>query len=341
MLPSFENIVTTTDGGMPAPRELGRSREGRSIAGYRFGRGPRKVSLISGCHGDEPVGGRLLNQLVLFLAQCPDDHPMLVQYQWWIIPDANPDAGVRNRSWSSSGESAFDPVTYLRNVVRELPGDDIEFGFPRSGSDSLARPENRALAAWWQSDARPFVLHASLHGMAFAGGPWFLVEPAWAERFEPLQQRCSAETTQLGYRLHDVQRHGEKGFTRLARGFCTRPDSLSMARYFLEKNDEETAARFRPNSMEFMRALGGDPITLVSEMPLFLVPGMGEVIEPSDPVADGWKETLAICQSLVTSGDSTSLAAALAAAGITAMPIEDQMKLQWTMVRAGIELVSA
>ena len=45
-----------------------------------------------------------------------------------------------------------------------------------------------------------------------------------------------------------------------------------MVAYFQERGEAETAALFRPSSMEYMRQLGGDPFTLVSEMPLFLRP---------------------------------------------------------------------
>ena len=45
-----------------------------------------------------------------------------------------------------------------------------------------------------------------------------------------------------------------------------------MRRHFLDRGDPETAAVFRPSSMEYVRSLGGDPLTFVSEMPLFLLP---------------------------------------------------------------------
>ena len=57
---------------------------------------------------------------------------------------------------------------------------------------------------------------------------------------------------------------------RLAPGFSTRPDSRAMAAHFRAQGDEATAALFRPSSMEAIRALGGDALTLVSEMPLFV-----------------------------------------------------------------------
>ena len=131
----------------------------------------------------------------------------------------------------------------------------------------------------------------SLHGMAFAAGPWYLIEPAWADRSVMIIEKCGAATSAMGYRLHDVERHGEKGFTRIARGFCTRPDSVAMAAHFHDLGDDATASLFRPSSMETIRAMGGDALTLVSEMPLFTLPGVGDTIEPVDAAAEKWRSS--------------------------------------------------
>ena len=56
----------------------------------------------------------------------------------------------------------------------------MEFAFPRAIDDDGARPENRAVFDWWQKAEAPFDLHVSLHGMAFAGGPWYSSELFWA-----------------------------------------------------------------------------------------------------------------------------------------------------------------
>jgi hypothetical protein len=335
MLPSFDDMMDRS-GGRPAPLELGRSREGRAVHGYRFGTGDARVSLLAGCHADEPVGPRLLERVAGYLAGRPAADPIVANLSWWVVPHVNPDGAVRNAAWSDGAEDVFDPVACLRHVVRELPGDDIEFGFPRDESDAGARPENAAVYQWWQTDPTPFLLHASLHGMAVAGGPWFLVEPAWVGRCGEFETLCRDAVERLGYSLHDVERSGEKGFHRVSRGFCTRPDSGAMARFFVERGDEDTARLFRPSSMETIRSFGGDALTLVSEMPLFILPGVGEQIVPADPVADDWRERLAAWRERLGEGDR-AVAGEIAASGLRAMPIRDQMVLQWEMIRAGLD----
>ncbi len=328
----------------------------------RGGRGspenvPVRVSLLGGCHADEPVGPRFLRHLVAWLshrsqkALCRNEGP-LDNVEWWIVPHANPDGEVRNRSWQEHGAPEYDVAAYLEGAVREAPGDDIEFGFPHGPEDHGARPENQAIYRWWSEAAGPFALHASLHGMGFAAGPWFLLEPAWLEpgspkRAEPLIERMAARVGEAGYLLHDVDRGGEKGFTRVRRGFCTRPDSDAMKRYFLQSGDEETASRFRPSSMETVRRLAGErasppgPLTLVSENPLFLTPGVGDDLGPPDPAAERWKDRIAGWRNALAQGHHPEAVRREAGeAGLRPMPTLDQMRLQWGLIVAGLELVT-
>jgi hypothetical protein len=315
----------------PPGRVLGRSREGREIEGYRLGRGDLRVSLIAGCHADEPVGPAMLRRLVACLAARPADDPLLAAVAWSIVPHVNPDGEARNTAWSSEtipvagsrgGEDrAFDLALYRRHVVREPPGDDMEFGFPRGPEDAGVRPENRAVAAFLAGGA-PFHLHASFHGIAFAAGPWFLLEEAWIDRTAALRESMRRRVRAMGYLPFDVDRGGEKGFRRIDLGFTTRPDSRAMVRWFEERGDPETAARFRPSSMEYVRGLGGDPLTIVSEMPLFLRPlPPGDTGRPDDPHLRAFLARLA-------GGAPEEVRAASEEAGVRGMPIRDQMRLQ-------------
>ena len=321
---------------------LGRSRQGHPVRAFRFGKGTIRVSLLAGCHADEPVGPRLLGQLVTYLASLPKDDDLLTRHQWWIVPHINPDGEQRNRAWYEDDADRYDIARYLAHVVREPPGDDIEFGFPHSLMDDGARPENRAVHAWWHTADGPFALHLSLHGMGFAAGPWFLIDPAWKNRCGSLMARCTSRVREMGYALHDVERDGEKGFERIARGFCTRPNSVAMRAFFLAQEDAATAELFRPSSMETIRSLGGDPLTLVSEMPLFITPGVGDTLGPPDPIGLEWKERHTAWQTRLGRGEDPGVIRDEAdAAGLAAMVVRDQMELQWTFIVAGLEQVHA
>lgn len=238
------------------------------------------MSLVGGAHADEPVGPLTLDRLAGHLASLPEDDPLVTDWSWWIVPHVNPDGAAINAAWSEhlvplpGGGEGYDLGLYRQSVVRELPGDDIEFGYPRGPQDSGARPENRAVADFLATGA-PFALHGSFHSIGFATGPWFLLERTWRARTVELRRNLADRVRQAGYQLHDVDRGGEKGFTRIEEGFTTRPDSESMRDHFLAEGEPETAALFRPSSMELVRSLGGDPLTFVSEMPLFLTPAAG------------------------------------------------------------------
>ncbi len=326
---------------------LGTSRQGRDVAGYRIGSGPRSVSLIAGCHADEPVGPAMLDRLAAYLLELPASAPLLSGFTWHLVPHVNPDGEARNAGWTESvfgdgadplaGETGVDLGRYLTHAVREPPGDDVEFGFPRDAGDDGARPENRRVAEFLQPGA-PFALHASFHGMSFAAGPWFLIEAAWAERTAAMRERLRHRVHELGYRLHDVDRGGEKGFHRIDEGFTTRPDSRPMAAHFEALGDPATAALFRPSSMEHVRSLGGDPLTLVSEMPLFLVPPEHYRPVGAPSAHHGGNVVVpAVVRELAAEPRPEKIRQLAAARGIEPMPIVDQMRLQLEFLQAGLD----
>lgn len=340
-------IETILDTYEPPPlRSIGLSREGREILGTVLGHGPRRVSLIGGCHSDEPVGPAMLRRLSSYLASRPADDPLLARHTWYLVPHVNPDGEARNAAWSEKTlpaadhlgreDRVYDLFHYLRHVMREKPGDDMEFGFPRVPDDPGARPENRAVAGFLAPGA-PFALHGSFHGIAFASGPWFLIEPAWVDRTAALRDALRERVRSLGYGLFDVDRGGEKGFRRIDEGFSTRPDSRSMIAWFEERGDPEMAAmasKFRPSSMEHVRSLGGDPFTFVSEMPLFLRPlPEGDSGRPDDPVFRAWLERAGLA------GSPEELRAEMESAGVRGMPLRDQMRLQLAFLEESLKAV--
>ena len=340
-LASHLDGIISSAGPVPKPLVIGQSRQGRPIEAHRLGAGAIHINLVGGCHADEPVGPRLLMHLVAYLAS-PEGETLRTLARWSIIPHLNPDGAAVNAPWQPEEATAYDFVQLLRHRVRELPGDDIEFGF--GPGTTPPRPENRAALDFW-AEGGPVDLHASMHGMSVAAGPYFLVESGWWTRFEDQAMELAREVEAAGYVLHDVERLGEKGFHRLARGFCTRPDSRPMRDHFLGLNDEETAGRFRPSSMEAVRSLGGDPLTLVTEMPLFITPGVGETLGPPDPVLEAWKERiagwLARVQSTPESPETLEAVRGEAEdAGLRPMPVRDQMSFQWSFLASGIATVT-
>jgi hypothetical protein len=324
---------------------IGYSREQRPIHAAVLGNGPVHISLIAGCHADEPVGPRFLRKLFAFLDSLEPGHPLLTHYRWWLAPHANPDGEVVNMRWYSDEDDLFDMDRYLRYVERELPGDDVEFGFPEGPGQAGLRPENNALYEFWLNAGAPFHLHGSLHGMMVAGGPWFLMEKEWIPRSQTMRRLCLEEVAHMGYALHDVDRNGEKGFFRISEGFCTRPDSGSMREYFEAQNNLEMSRKFNPSSMEAIRGIGGDPLTIVSEMPLFILPNLPSMLRWPHPVWEEWNSRLQSWKTHLrqhkqdTEGDQI-IHKEILASGIIPMPVPHQMRLQWRFITAAIEQIN-
>ncbi|HEV2843995.1 MAG TPA: peptidase, partial [Thermoanaerobaculia bacterium] len=138
---------------------------------------------------------------------------------------------------------------------------------------------------------------------------------------------------EMGYHPFDVDRGGEKGVRRIDEGFTTRPDSRYMVAYFEERGDAETAAKFRPSSMEYVRSLGGDPLTIVSEMPLFLRPlEEGETGRPDDP---RFRSFL----GRVAGKPAEEVRAEAERSGVQGMPVRAQMRLQLAFLNEALAAV--
>lgn len=319
-------------------RKLGLSRAAHPIYGYVYGSGNLHVSLMAGAHADEPTGPRLLYHLVNFLSGQNKDHPLLQNFTWYIIPHINPDAENRNLSWYSYQDELYDLASYLQFVSREKPGDDIEWGFPDQENKAL-RPENQAAYDFWQSNRNGFDLHASLHSMGKSFGPWFLIDEDWTHHSDHIQRTCKEETMKMGYRLFDINREGEKGFVRIAPGFATKPHSKAMKLFFLQRNEPRMADKFHASSMESIKSIGGNPLTIVSEMPLFILPKAGNDISWPNPELELWSKKLndwkeQLLQKQATADQVNQWAQK---EGIKPMRIVDQMYLQWIFIGAGIE----
>ncbi len=243
--------------------ELGVSEEGRPIYGVVMGHGPQTVSLIAGAHSDEPIGPETLRTLVLEgLRRREILGDLFTRFRFVVVPHINPDGEARNRAWMTQWPSV---EAYLRHAFRELPGRDLEFGFPEM------RLENRVVAAFLRAHA-PVALHMSLHGMGIAEGAMLLIERHWADRTQPLRDGFARAVAAAGLDLHDHNRKGEKGFFYIEPGFTTTPEGEAMRYYFRTRQaDPEMAACFHDSSMEYVRSLGGDPLCLVTELPLFLL----------------------------------------------------------------------
>lgn len=122
---------------------IGTSVQGRSITAYSFGRGPQKIVVVGGTHGDEKSSVHLLNRWIEQLELNPQR--IAAQHTIVIIPNLNPDGYATNRRTNAHNV----------DLNRNFPSDSWKAGvtmpdksfLPQGGGTSpLSEPESRALA---------------------------------------------------------------------------------------------------------------------------------------------------------------------------------------------------
>ncbi|PQJ33293.1 peptidase M14 [Salinibacter sp. 10B] len=308
--------------------EIGPSEEGAMLYGVRLGTGDRTVSLIAGNHADEPVGPETLRTLVInALSHRNKMEPWLRRYTFVIVPHTNPDGEARNRRWI---EAWPDMEAYLRHAVREKPGRDLEYGYP------AMRPENEHVSGFLQ-DHGPFAMHMSLHGMSASEGAMLLINRPWTFRTQELRDAFTEAAAAEGLRMHDHNRKGEKGFFWIEPGFQTTPRGDAMRTYFQAQDDPATARQFHDSSMEFVMSLGGDPLAMVTELPLFLV-------ENEDPTPGRPDQYLALRERLpevkARLEQGKEVDDLLAPFKLRPVPLDVAMRLQLQALELGLEAVA-
>jgi len=197
--------------------------------------------------------------------------------------------------------------------------------------------ENRLVAAFLQAHA-PFGLHMSLHGMGFSEGAMLLIERHWAGRTGRLREGFVRAARAAGLRLHDHNRKGEKGFFYIEPGFTTTPEGEAMRAHFRALGDEATAARFHDSSMEFVRTLGGDPLCVVTELPLFVVAQRAPHRAGHPAAYLAFKDQLP--QLTLRASRDQDISEALAAFGVQPLGLAEAMRLQLRAVALGVEAFS-
>ena len=311
--------------GMVRVDQLGESEEGRPIIGVRIGLGKRHISLMAGAHADEPVGPATLRLLIEQLIKNTRAFEALFdKYTLFIIPHINPDGEARNQSWIDQWP---DPFPVILNRDRELPGRDIEFGYPKM------RVENQAASEWWQLNA-PFEMHINLHGMSISEGALLLISRDSIESTRTLQQEFQQYIQLSRFGFHDHDRQGEKGFTRIAKGLATTPESDKMREHFNLQGDTTTASAFHLNSMEFIASLGGSPVSLVTEFPLFKLPSTAEESPGNPEHYLRFRERLPEIQNLLQQGKTADHL--WREFHIEPVPLSQAVRMQLKVIELGI-----
>lgn len=318
--------------------DIGHSREGSKLHAVKMGTGHLKASIIAGCHADEPTGPFMLQSFLLWLKKTGSGNELLKNWTFFVIPQMNPDGALRNKNWMALPLSL---KAYLLGSVRELPGDDIEFGFPLSKLDQSIRPENKAAADFLTANG-PFHAHFSLHSLSLGGGAWFLIGKKHNSDSFQLQAKLKGIAEKLGLPLYDIDRKGEKGFFRLSAGFSTTPSSEAMRSYLKDQNQPELAEKIKLSSMEFVENLGGEPLTLVSEIPNFISPFLQTVKSIEEQKFKILVQNeLQRCKVELKEGKDELFNSTVNQFAITPVLFKDQIRIQFRMILCALSEVKS
>jgi len=328
----FARTISDEVNNSPVEQQvIGQSEKERPIHAFTVGQGEKHIALLGGAHSDEPVGPEMLRLLVKnFIHNMEPAKSLLQEYTFLIIPHINPDGEIKNWQWMKKWP---DITSYAAHAFREEPGRDLEFGYPDM------RTENRAVADFLAQFA-PFELYINFHGMAFAEGIMLLIERHWIDRTKQLRRDFIDLADRHDLSLHDHDRKGEKGFEYIGPGFTTTPEGRAMQQHFREKGDEDTASKFHLSSMEYVRSLGGDPLCLVTELPLFIVKLKEESDkEPGIPSSylEFKKQVPAIRKRAVNGEPIKPL---LDEFEISLLPLSTAVRIQLTIIKKALNMLS-
>ena len=111
-----------------------------------------------------------------------------------------------------------------------------------------------------------------------------------------------------------------------------------MRAYFKSQGDQETASLFNDSSMEFVRKIGGDPLCLVTEFPLFVIGNTAAPNPPGVPQAylDLRQQLPALRRRLFA---GKSIQDTIDGFQLRALPLKTAIELQLHTIQLGLEVI--
>ena len=251
-------------------KEIGKSREGRTIYCLKIGEGKENVLLFGFPHPNEPIGSMSLEFLSWFLAKNPD-FTIETGYTWYIIKAIDIDGAVLNEGWFK-GE--FDPLKYAKNYYRCAQSDQVEWSFPINYKKlkwETPMPETQALMQLI-NELKPKFMY-SLHNWDFCG-VYFYVTRGVGNLFVDLTEFVKRE----GLPLHLGE--PELEFRKVLYNAIFQNEGIQEQYDFLEAKGIENPQEFLKSgtsSWDYLKSIVSEEnFTLVCELPYFYHNSIGD-----------------------------------------------------------------
>jgi len=255
--------------------EIGRSDAGEPIHLVRWGAGRRRVLWAAYPHPNEPIGGRTVLELLRRL-EARDPAWATDEFEWNVVPCADPDGARLNESWS---RRPFALERFCSGYFRQVERQQVEWSFPlRHGALRHETPSagTHALMRAFEI-VRPHA-YLPLHNCPL-GGAYFFVDPPLPRALSSrLRRRFAAEGVPLHLGLPELA-----AAPRLAPAVFGLPSAAAeYDRLVAVGADAASDPSFGgAGSGEYLRSIGSRATFFLSEVP-FLVHPASEDLRPTD-----------------------------------------------------------
>jgi hypothetical protein len=263
--------------------EIGHSRDRHPLYALLIGDTNNKpiIAATGNCHAEEAIGTTTILKLAEAIASQPDFQPILENYSFAFIPQANPDGTLKNWEWLKLDRPTY--RDYLRHYYRDNRSEDVEHGIPTPETAQECRPEPEGIAKFYRRFPK-ISYYVTLHSANIFPGAMFLVSqkpPA------DISETLRAVTHQQGLSVYEDNDNGMDGFEFIEPGFYGIPRFEVMREKMLAGGDPERIKKFKLNSFQLVESECQCPMSLVSELPYFQVVGLDDLTFLSDciPVA--------------------------------------------------------
>jgi hypothetical protein len=263
--------------------EIGHSRDRHPLYALLIGDTNNKpiIAATGNCHAEEAIGTTTILKLAEAIASQPDFQPILENYSFAFIPQANPDGTLKNWEWLKLDRPTY--RDYLRHYYRDNRSEDVEHGIPTPETAQECRPEPEAIAKFYRRFPK-ISYYVTLHSANVFPGAMFLVSQKPPAN---ISETLRAVTHQQGLSLYEDNDNGMDGFEFIEPGFYGIPRFEVMREKMLAGGDPERIKKFKLNSFQLVESECQCPMSLVSELPYFQVMGLDDLTPLADyiPVA--------------------------------------------------------
>jgi len=251
-------------------KEIGKSKEGRTIYCLKIGDGKENALLFAFPHPNEPIGSMSLEFLSWYLAKNPE-FTKKTGYTWYLIKAIDIDGAILNEGWFK-GE--FNPLKYAKNYYRPAPYEQVEWSFPinyKKLKFETPPPETQALMHLIKK-LKPKIMY-SLHNSGF-GGVYFYISFGIGNLFDDFVNFVKRE--HLPLHLGEP----EAPFIKKLHDGIFQMFGVQEQYDYLEANGVENPPEFLKcgtSSYDYLKNIASkENFTLVCEMPYFYHSSIGD-----------------------------------------------------------------